>query len=129
MVEMVIVAPLLLLLVFGIAEFGIAFAQWQTLANAAREGARVGVVFRDPTLCAADAQTEVENAVTNYSATMLATVPAINITGLCTGPPNPVTVTATAPYNFQVLPGIQTLFGGGGVSNLTLTGSSTMRNE
>jgi hypothetical protein len=50
MLEMVIVAPVLLLLLFAIAEFGIAFAQWQTLSNAAREGARVGVVFRDPAI-------------------------------------------------------------------------------
>ena len=32
MVEMVFVTPLLLMLVFGVAEFGVAFGQWQFLA-------------------------------------------------------------------------------------------------
>jgi Flp pilus assembly protein TadG len=126
---MAIVLPLLLLLVFGIAEFGIAFGQWQTIANAAREGARVGVAFRTPADCTANAQTEVQNAVNNYVATMSLTAPTINIAGLCAGPPNPVTVTATVPYNFQVLPNVQGLFGGGGVASINLVGTSIMRNE
>jgi Flp pilus assembly protein TadG len=126
---MVIVAPLLLLLVFGIAEFGVAFGQWQTLSNAAREGARVGVVFRNAADCAANAQTEVENAVNNYAATMMLPAPTINVNGLCAGAPNPVSVTATVPYAFQVLPNVQGLFGGGGVANFNLVGASVMRNE
>lgn len=129
MVEMVIVVPLLLLLIFGIAEFGIAFGQWQTLANAAREGARVGVVFRDSADCAANAQTEVENAVNNYAATMMLPAPSVSVSGLCAGPPNAVTVTATVPYNFQVLPNVQGLFGGGGVASINLVGTAIMRNE
>ena len=43
MVEMVFVTPLLMMLMFGIAEFGVAFGQWQTLSNAVREGARAGI--------------------------------------------------------------------------------------
>ena len=127
--EMAIVLPLLLLLLFGIAEFGLAFVQWQTLANAAREGARVGVRFRDPADCAANAQGEVDATVINYAATMIQAAPTIVVNGLCAGPPNSVTVTATVPYDFQVLPALQGLFGGGGVADTTLIGSSTMRNE
>ena len=33
MVEMVFVTPLLMMLMFGIAEFGVAFGQWQTLSK------------------------------------------------------------------------------------------------
>jgi Flp pilus assembly protein TadG len=128
-VEMVIVVPILLLLVFGIAEFGIAFGQFQTLSNAAREGARVGVVFRDPADCAANADTEVRTTVTSYAATMIQQAPVVNVSGLCLGPPNAVTVTASVPFNFQVLPNIQGLFGGGGVASINLVGTSTMRNE
>ena len=47
-VEAAFVFPLMLLLLFGIGEFGIAFTQWNSLTNAAREGARMGVVFRSP---------------------------------------------------------------------------------
>ena len=46
MVEMVFVLPLLILLVFAIAEFGLMFSRWLTLSNAVREGARAGVAFR-----------------------------------------------------------------------------------
>ena len=129
MVEMVIVVPLLLLLLFGIAEFGIVFGQWQTLANSARDGARVGVRFRSATDCAANALTEVETTVESYAATMMLSTPTVTVNGLCSGPPNSVTVTATVPYNFQVLPNIQSLFGGDSVANLNLIGTSTMRNE
>lgn len=43
-VEMAIVAPLLLTLVFGIIEFGWVFMAYQTITNAAREGARTAVL-------------------------------------------------------------------------------------
>lgn len=42
--EFVLVAPILLLLVFGIVEFGLAFRTNQIVTNAAREGARAAVV-------------------------------------------------------------------------------------
>ena len=40
MVEMVIVSPLLLLLIFGVAEMGRAFYQYNTLTKSVRDGAR-----------------------------------------------------------------------------------------
>lgn len=43
-VEMALVLPVLILLVFGIIAFGIVFAQSLALSNAAREGARSAVV-------------------------------------------------------------------------------------
>ncbi|MCG3127453.1 MAG: hypothetical protein CHACPFDD_02313 [Phycisphaerae bacterium] len=43
-VEMAIVTPLLLTLVFGIIEYGWVFTVKQALANAAREGARTAVL-------------------------------------------------------------------------------------
>ena len=48
MVEMVFVLPLLILLVFAIAQFGLMFSRWLTLSNAVREGARDGVAFAGP---------------------------------------------------------------------------------
>ena len=39
-VEATIVLPLMLMLIFGIVEFGISFTRWNSLTNAVREGAR-----------------------------------------------------------------------------------------
>ncbi|MBI1800885.1 MAG: pilus assembly protein [Chloroflexi bacterium] len=47
MVEFALLLPVLLLIVFGIFEFGRAFYAYSTVANAAREAARFGIV--DPT--------------------------------------------------------------------------------
>ena len=44
LVEFAIIAPLLFVLLLGIIEFGIVFFSYNTIANAAREGARYGVV-------------------------------------------------------------------------------------
>jgi len=48
LVEYALVLPILLLLLLGIMEFGIAVFNYNTIANAAREGARYGIVhWRD----------------------------------------------------------------------------------
>ncbi len=56
-VELVLILPLLLLLLFGVIEYGWVFFQSQKVAAAARHGVRIGVT--------ADAtNTEIEEAVT-----------------------------------------------------------------
>ncbi len=123
MVEMAIVAPILLLLLFGIAEFGIAFAQWQTLSNAAREGARVGVVFRAP--CnAANVRTAITNTVQSYASSVVSATVSVTTNNLECVRGQGLQVQATAPYQFQALPGLA-----GISSSITLVGTSTMRNE
>jgi len=44
LIEMALVTPLLLMMLAGIFDFGLAFRSWEALTNAAREGARVGVL-------------------------------------------------------------------------------------
>lgn len=46
LVEFAIVLPLLLIILFGIIEFGLLMYNKQVLTNAAREGARYGVVVK-----------------------------------------------------------------------------------
>ena len=46
--EFALVVPILLLLVFGIVEFGLIVKSWQVVTDAAREGARVAVVGTTP---------------------------------------------------------------------------------
>jgi Flp pilus assembly protein TadG len=125
-VEMAIVLPLLLTLIFAIGEFGMMYTQWQTLTNAAREGARVGVVWRGTNCVQATVETEIQNAVSQYMAHTGVPTAAINTTttGVCTGAGTQLRVTAQVPYSFAALP-----FLAGLQSSINLGTSSTMRNE
>src|SRR3989337_3484642 len=45
LVEFALLVPIFLLLLFAIVDFGMGFYSWITVTNAAREGARLGVVL------------------------------------------------------------------------------------
>jgi len=47
-VEFAIILPLFITLIFGIVEFGLYLFNKQVITNAAREGARFGIVVRSP---------------------------------------------------------------------------------
>ena len=126
MVEMVIVLPLLLMMLFAIMEFGVLFGRWQTVTNAAREGARTAVVFR--TECDVDAvRTEVKNVVKNYASGIGITLADTDITvsGVCGTKNTSSTVDVVHPYTFTVLPG----FAPSVNPTIDLVGNSVMRNE
>jgi len=125
-VEMAIVLPLLLMLVFAIGEFGIMYTQWQTLTNAAREGARTGVVWRGASCTAATVKTDIGTAVSTYMASTGIATASITTTstGECTGSGTPLSVTAQVPYTFAALPGLAGL-----TPTITLSATSRMRNE
>jgi Flp pilus assembly protein TadG len=124
-VEATIVFPLMLLLVFGIGEFGIAFTQWNSLTNAVREGARMGVVFRSP--CdAGPVTTSIETTVSNF-ANSSGINPAnitTTVTGACTGTGTQLVVTATVPYNYIALAALAGL-----APSTSLNARTVMRNE
>ena len=126
MVEMVIIAPLLLMMIFAIAEFGVMFGRWQNLSNAAREGARAAVVFRS-TCNTAAVETEVRNRVKTYAASLGMTVADgdITITGTCGGSGTNAIINVTHAHSFSVLPNLANSLS----STINLVGSSTMRNE
>ncbi len=124
-VEMAIVLPLLLLLVFGIAEFGVAFTRWNSLTNAVREGAREGVVFRTPCDTAA-VTTLIQNTIENFSTSSGLDGPSITTTvvGACTGTGTQLTVTSTAPHSLIALSALAGLG-----PTMDLNARSVMRNE
>lgn len=124
-VEMAIVLPLLLTVVFAIGDFGVAYTRWSSLTNATREGARVGVVFR-ATCDAAAVENEIETTLANFAASSGLDSSAIttSINGACGGTGTPLTVTATAPHTYLALSALA------GLSSSTgLSARSVMRNE
>lgn len=94
-VEFAIVAPLFILLLFGMIEFGRMIMVQQVLTNASREGARRAIIE-------GSTQTEVETQVNNYLAGTTVsgatvTVEPTNLTNLGFG--DPVTVSVSVPFN------------------------------
>ena len=128
-VEFAIVLPVLLLVLFGIIEFSLAFYDKAMITNASREGARAGIVLRDPPLT----DVEIKGIVDNYisgslisfdGASVLAiTITPVDTSSLTTG--DPLTVTVSYPYNFYLLPG----FVAGLTDGLTLNATTIMNME
>jgi Flp pilus assembly protein TadG len=74
-VEFAVVAPIFVLLVFGMIEFGRMVMVQQMLTNAAREGARLGVIE-------GNTSTDVENRVDEYLAAASITGATVTVTTL-----------------------------------------------
>ena len=118
--EFAFVAPVLMLLVFGMIEFGRMVMVQQVLTNATREGARVGILD-------GSTATDVTNAVNAYLTSSKITGATITVSP---NPPanagygEPVTVTVTVPFG-QVswLPSPMYLKGA------TMSASTAMRRE
>ena len=115
MVELAIILPLLLLIVFGIFEFGRAMYITNTLTNAAREGARRAAVSPAPIDIDAFVTSSIPFDQTGLVITTSTTTP-VSGTGV------PVTVTITLPFN-TVTEMIPLLDG------IILRGEATMRYE
>jgi len=117
MVELAIILPIMLLVLFGIIELGLIMYNKAVITNASREGARTGIVYR------ANAATGVyepygvpyiEGVVNTYldngNRLIPPGPPTITVpSGICvqTVPPAPafsLNVTVTYSYNFFILP-------------------------
>jgi len=126
MVEFVIILPILLMIVFAIVEFGVLFGRWQTVSNAAREGARTAIVFR--TNCSTSSvEAEVRDRVKDYASPLGISITDadIAVSGVCGNSASSSTVTVTVPYTFQVLPNLAASVN----PTIDLVGNSVMRNE
>jgi Flp pilus assembly protein TadG len=121
-VEFAIVAPVFFLLVFGMVEYGRMVMVQQVITNAAREGARVGVLD-------GSTYSDVQTAVNNYltAAKISTTFTTITVTP---NPPSsqttgsPVTVSVSIPFSkVSWLP--TPLY----LGSTTLSATSVMRRE
>ena len=119
-VEFAVVAPVFLLMVFGMIEYGRMVMVYQVITNASREGARVAVLDGASTA-------SVTSAVNSYMTSAMITGQTVTVSP---NPPtsaaygDPVTVTVSIPFS-QVswLPSPMYLGG------KTLTSATVMRRE
>ena len=113
-VEFALVAPILIVLLLGVIQIGVAFHDYVTLTDAARAGARKAIVARFHSGTLTDAVTAVRSSASDLNQTNLGvsvTDPAWNTPG------STVTVTATYPYSINIpLLGLSVMSG-----NLTAT--------
>lgn len=114
-VEFALVVPLLLVMVFGIAEFGRAYHISATLTGAARQGVRVMALQNDPAAARA--------AVRNAAPTLGLTDSQISVTpSSCVS-----TATSTANATVQITYATSLMTGLFGPRSITLRGTGVMR--
>lgn len=127
MVEFAVVAPLFLLLVFGITDFGLLFFKQETLQYAIREAGRYAVTGRSVT-----GETRVQSIIdTATKAAAGIPITGINVisggvTNSAGGPRQMVTVSLTATHTF-ITPMIGKFFPPNG--QYVITVSTTFMNE
>ena len=128
-IELALCLPLLLVIVMGIFDFGLMFQHYEVVTNAAREGARVGVL---PNYTTADAQARAQQYLTSGgltgSATFTIAVAPSPPFGIPAKTVNQVTVTVAYPYTYPFVGPMLNLLGGS-LGSVTLQGVSTMRVE
>ena len=109
-VEFAIVLPILLLLILGIIEFSFLLFNKAVITNAAREGARAGIVQRIPRVTSPEIETKVKDYSFNHLITFGGpTTPTVETnppTGCPTGAYSgtDLKVTASCHYTYLALP-------------------------
>jgi Flp pilus assembly protein TadG len=129
LVELAVVLPLLLILIAGIVDFGFLLQTFEVVNNAAREGARIGVL---PGYNTADVQSRVASYITaaGLTGTPTTTVTPVTITPAGGGAAFPaVQVSVSYTYNYLFIKPMVTLIGGTFVANKSLTAVAVMRSE
>ena len=131
LVEFALVAPLLLVILFAMLDFGRTFNYWIDATHLANEGARWAVVNKNPASSGTLQDYIQQQADTDelrnggYSAVPSALEVCITFpNGATVG--NPVQVTASLTYNWLPFLSDQAL---GGLTSTTVSSSSTMRLE
>lgn len=122
-VEFAILLPILMMILFGIIEFGFALYRQAILTNASREGARRGIIQSPTPISDAEINAVIDNYLTQ------AGINAANVTRngnyvTSTTVGSPVRVQLTLPYTFVVLPQIASIS-----ANLNLVAVTEMSHE
>src|ERR1041384_1582067 len=120
-VEFAWLLPVLMMILFGIIEFGMALYRQAILTNASREGARLGIVVSTPPITTVMIDAAIDTYLTSAGITP-GTVGRTIVAGGITG--TPVSVTLTLPYTFVSLPGLT-----GITPTINLNALTVMRHE
>jgi Flp pilus assembly protein TadG len=97
--EFALLLPLLLIILFGIIDFGMMMYSREIVTNAAREGARAGIVQGPPKRTGGEILAIVDNYLTGTGVN-----PAdVNFTTAGAGLTNPNTLTVGGTYNYNFL--------------------------
>lgn len=94
-VEFAIVLPLLMLLIFGVIEFGLLLYNQQVITNAVREGCRTGVVMREAPRTVSTEDQLIKDLTENFAQNLLITF------GSDTFDAGDVTITRQDPVNLK----------------------------
>lgn len=97
-VEFALIAPLLVILLLGIIQFGIAFHNYVTITDAARAGARQAIVARFGGGNFDNAKQTVRDAASSLDQSKL--TPTVTAPSMTAG--SLVTVTVTYPYTIDI---------------------------
>ncbi|MEX3983337.1 TadE/TadG family type IV pilus assembly protein [Paraburkholderia sp. EG287A] len=125
-VEFALVLPMLLILLFGITEVGLFLYDKAVITNASREGARAGVVLKNPKLTQSDIQTIVTNYTSNYLLTFgQQNTPVVQANGTGGSFGTPLTVVVTYQFNGLGLGRMVDPVAGA----ITLSATTVMNNE
>ena len=108
LVEFAFILPLLMVITFGIIEFGVLMYNQQIITNASREGARAGIVA-SATRLPDTGVNSIESVVQTYCADYLVTFGAKNSPTVTATHPaqkfgDPLTVQVKYTYSFLVIP-------------------------
>ena len=138
LIEMAMVTPILLLIVAGIFDFGMLFRAWEIVTNAAREGARVGVLPAYTNDADVVDRVEQYMAASGITATCSAACPPVgSLCAVCVAAPIvPTTAGSFSARQVTVssrvqLPSLSVIgrFFGGSFSSIDVASTSVMRAE
>ena len=128
--ELAIVLPMLLVVFAAMIDFAMLFQRYQVVTNAAREGARVGVL---PDYGTPDVQARIKSYLTQSGLTATAPAPGVNYAAMEVTPGGAtmgvVTVTVRYPHEFVFLGPAISLVGGSPYAHIMLAAAATMRQE
>ena len=127
-VEGALVLPLLLLVVLGILDFGLLFWRFETVTNAAREGARVAIL---PGYTTTDVENRVQQFLTDAGLTATPTTTVVAPVAVDVGGGTCITMTGATvsyPHDYFLVGAIMGYWGSS-LTSTSLNATSMMRYE